>query len=482
MGVHGSSWAFKATAQARWQHASKFSADALKPKVAGVVAESLTRVPRVERPRSLNAIGAVAMAHLLRGGHEIRELEIPRDLDDCGLEALSKALLAAAETDPDSRLQRLECSAFAVTGSEEDYSLVRKVGHPPVSPVGVSMLASVAWHLTSLDVSGCHVKAAGASAIGKLLGLSSRLKTLLCERCYVGDAGGANLAEGLFDNKSLTLLSVAANDIRGNGAWLLCTALCHNSGAQVSTLRLDENPIGKRGWDGVCHLIAASKGLHTLDLRACGLHRANSASRLARGLGAASASLTSLSLSGNTLTEKPPMELVRALREMSNLRTLELSSCSLKNSGMLTMVDTDGFGLFASHSLQTLHLADNDTEISHKLATEIAGAIRYNTVMQELTLGVNRFDASGAQELCAALVANSALTSIDVCTLAVLPDEERGCNACWEGLAAQKKGALAVHYFSYGSRSCACGRADECPAAMRFEALVNVGRRYTEEE
>jgi len=176
------------------------------------------------------------------------------------------------------------------------------------------------------------------------------------------------------------------------------------------------------------------------------------------------------------------MELVRALREMSNLRTLELSSCSLKNSGMLTMVDTDGFGLFASHSLQTLHLADNDTEISHKLATEIAGAIRYNTVMQELTLGVNRFDASGAQELCAALIANSALTSIDVCTLAVLPDEERGCNACWEGLAAQKKGALAVHYFSYGSRSCACGRADECPAAMRFEALVNVGRRYTEEE
>ena len=57
-----------------------------------------------------------------------------------------------------------------------------------------------------MQVSGCHVKAGGASAIGKMLGLNQKLKTLLVDRCFVGDAGAASIAEGLWDNSALTEL------------------------------------------------------------------------------------------------------------------------------------------------------------------------------------------------------------------------------------------------------------------------------------
>lgn len=126
--------------------------------------------------------------------------------------------------------------------------------------------------LTHLDLSFCHVGAAGAAALARALdgnsntskggaslgGGSHSLRSLKLPHNFVGDSGACALGRALSNNRCLTFLSLASNGIGFVGGRALAAALGTRgepvdggddgggSGSGLARLDVGDNPLGEK--------------------------------------------------------------------------------------------------------------------------------------------------------------------------------------------------------------------------------------------
>jgi Ran GTPase-activating protein (RanGAP) involved in mRNA processing and transport len=219
---------------------------------------------------------------------------------------------------------------------------------------------------------------------------------------------------------ALTSLSVAKNNIDGEGAQLLATAALGSSSLEV----LSGVPIKK---------LRAGK-LTKLDLQGKGLG-ATEGIVLAE-LMQLRPVLTSLDVGCNNLNEQAALGIVRAARQHDKITNLGLSNCGIGPIGateiadyiqftaVLTRLDLESNNIGPEGAIAiaealkvnavvtTLFL--NWNRIGDEGAIAIAEALKVTAVVNTLDLGGNRIGDEGAKAIAEALKVNAVLTSVDL--------------------------------------------------------------------
>jgi hypothetical protein len=192
-----------------------------------------------------------------------------------------------------------------------------------------SSLASMA-QLTSLNLCGNDVGAAGAAALAPSLALMTRLTSLDLGYNWFGAAGAVSLAPSLALMAQLTSLDLEINYIREAGAASLAPSLAVMS--QLTSLNLGHNSIGAAGAASLAPSLAVMSQLTSLNLGHNSIGAAGAAS-LAPSL-ALMAQLTSLDLNGNSLGDAGAASLAPSLAAMARLTSLDLGGTLRASAGL----------------------------------------------------------------------------------------------------------------------------------------------------
>nr|XP_048314143.1 ribonuclease inhibitor isoform X2 [Myodes glareolus] len=313
---------------------------------------------------SLTEAGCRALPDVLRSLPTLRELHLSDNpLGDAGLKLLCEGLL-----DPQCRLEKLQLEYCNLTATScEPLASVLRVkpdfkelvlSNNDLHEAGVQMLCKglkdSACQLESLKLENCGVTSAncrdlcdvlaskasllhldlGSNKLGNagiaalcsgLLLPSCRLKTLWLWECDITAEGCKDLCRVLRAKQSLKELSLAGNELRDEGAQLLCESLLE-PGCQLESL-----------WIKTCSLTAA-----------CCSHICSVLTK--------NRSLLELQMSSNPLGDPGVLELCKALGQPDTvLRVLWLGDCDVTDNACSSLAAV----LLANRSLQELDLSNN---------------------------------------------------------------------------------------------------------------------------
>ncbi|XP_054432803.1 ribonuclease inhibitor isoform X2 [Pteronotus mesoamericanus] len=305
-----------------------------------------------------------ALASVLRASPSLRELDLSYNpLGDAGLRLLCEGLL-----DPQCHVERLQLQYCGLTADScEPLAAVLRarpetrelaVSNNDIGEAGARVLcqglADSACPLEALKLESCGLTSANCQDLSGLLATKAELGTLELGDNRLGDAGVAALCPGLLspgcqlktlwlwecditaggcrdlcrvlrDKGSLRELSVAGNELRDEGARLLCESL-REPRCRLQSL-----------WVKSCSLTAA-----------CCPH--------VGAMLAQNRSLQELQLSNNQLGDAGVGELCRGLGQPgTTLRVLWLGDCEVTDEGCSSLASL----LLASRSLQELDLSNN---------------------------------------------------------------------------------------------------------------------------
>ncbi|CAO2583846.1 Ribonuclease inhibitor [Lemmus lemmus] len=313
---------------------------------------------------SLTEAGCRVLPDVLRSLPTLRELHLSDNpLGDAGLKLLCEGLL-----DPQCRLEKLQleyCNLTA-TSCEPLASVLRAkadfkelvLSNNDLHEAGVQMLCQglkdSTCQLESLKLENCGITSAncrdlsdilaskaslqqldlGSNKLGNagiaalcsgLLLPSCRLKTLWLWECDITAEGCKDLCRVLRTKQSLKELSLAGNELRDEGAQLLCESLLE-PGCQLESL-----------WIKTCSLTAA-----------CCSHICSVLTK--------NRSLLELQMSSNPLGDSGVLELCKALGQPDTvLRVLWLGDCDVTDNACSSLAAV----LLANRSLQELDLSNN---------------------------------------------------------------------------------------------------------------------------
>ncbi|XP_034355471.1 ribonuclease inhibitor isoform X1 [Arvicanthis niloticus] len=312
----------------------------------------------------LTDTGCGVLPNVLRSLSTLRELHLnDNPLGDAGLKLLCEGL-----RDPECRLEKLQleyCNLTA-TSCEPLASVLRvkpdfkelQLSNNDFHEAGVHILCQglkdSACELESLKLENCGITSAnckdlcdvvaskaslqeldlGSNKLGNagiaalcsgLLLPSCRLRTLWLWECDVTAEGCKDLCRVLRTKQSLKELSLAGNELKDEGARLLCESLLEPS-CQLESL-----------WVKTCSLTAASCPYF------CSVLTKNR-------------SLLELQMSSNPLGDLGVLELCKALGQPDTvLRVLWLGDCDVTDSGCSSLATV----LLANRSLRELDLSNN---------------------------------------------------------------------------------------------------------------------------
>lgn len=206
----------------------------------------------------------------------------------------------SAKTRGGVREKQSKASAGSSRGSITSLGLpYARLHHRTVEELATHAVSS----LTHLDLSHCHVGAAGAASLARALdgyggstaddvengvannkgvgnskvsgnrGRGSRsLRSLNLQHNFVGDSGARALGRALVNNRCLTFLSLASNGIGSAGGRALAATLDARGGGDGTLARLDvgDNPLGENATKLLVSASTAPSGIERGDGRVCG--------------------------------------------------------------------------------------------------------------------------------------------------------------------------------------------------------------------
>jgi Leucine Rich repeat/Leucine Rich Repeat len=225
-----------------------------------------------------------------------------------------------------------------------------------------------------LDLCKQRLGVRGCRQVVAVLSTQRRVDAVLLGTNAIGDEGAREVAS-LIAQGRLETVYLGCNGIGARGAGDLSSAL--ETDTRVRALWLKRNPLGPDGVRRVAHMLQRNASLRTLDL----VNTAPDHAALVALLEAVAAhpSLEYLYLSGNGLDREEAPSLAACLRE-SRLKGLYLSVNHLENDG-----------------------------VEH-----LAAVLEEHDTLAHLGLASNGITDGGLQRLCASLVGNRHLRSLDL--------------------------------------------------------------------
>ena len=174
----------------------------------------------------------------------------------------------------------------------------------------------------------------------------------------------------------------------------------------VTSVSLSYNSIGAEGANSLSQALRVNTSLTSLNLsnNSISAEGANSLSQALR----VNTSLTSLNLSQNSIGDEGDNFLSQALRVNTSLTSLDLSLNSISAEGANSLSQA----LRVNTSLTSLNLYQNS--IGDEGANFLSQALRVNTSVTSVSLSSNSIGAEGANSLSQALRVNTSLTSLNL--------------------------------------------------------------------
>ena len=198
----------------------------------------------------------------------------------------------------------------------------------------------------------------------------------------IDDEGAKLLADALQQNRTLTSLNLAGNQIGDEGAKALAEALTQNR--TLTSLSLGANNIGAEGVKALADALKQNRTLTNLDLGANNIG-AEGAKEMAGAL-QQNRTLTSLDLGNNEIGDEGAKVLADALKQNRTLTNLNLDYNSIGAEGAKALADA----LQQNRTLTSLDLDGN--EIGDEGAKALADALKQNRTLTSLDLNDNDID------------------------------------------------------------------------------------------
>jgi Ran GTPase-activating protein (RanGAP) involved in mRNA processing and transport len=152
---------------------------------------------------------------------------------------------------------QLLCRAVCTSLSLQQLELRQ---NPLISDAGCGTLADTlclpTCSLKYLSLGECTIGNSGADALGRALGLSVRLETLVLTQNQISCAGAIALADGLRNNSKLVALYLNNNWVADDGAAALAEALTVNR--TLRSLFLDGNRITDTGMSAMSQALSST--------------------------------------------------------------------------------------------------------------------------------------------------------------------------------------------------------------------------------
>lgn len=262
-----------------------------------------------------------------------------------------------------------------------------------LSPEGAEQVLKIlSGHgsLISLDLSsheGLHRnRLAGPGSSGaKILLMKSQVITHLSISGTAIKEGVKIVAEGVGFCSHLVNLQLASNSISGEHVKTLCENL---EKGNIEVLNLANNPLGPEGAEFIGKFVAGNPNLAVLDLAGCSL--------TGKGFHELFVSLPNnshlayLNLAGNNVGRFLSDEVVYMLSLNGTIQKLDLSSCMLKNNGVLVLSQ----GLARNRGVKLLKLGNNC--IGDSGVEGLCLALASNSFIKVVDLSKNKIKDRGA--------------------------------------------------------------------------------------
>ena len=259
--------------------------------------------------------------------------------------------------------------------------------------------------LSEISIPSTRTSAFGVQQLVDALMVNSSVQRLDLSFNVLQDNGARILAKYLKANKALVALNVSVNGIADPGALSLAESLRHNTTLEV--LHLAGNPsIGNPGALSLCETLKINKTLTSLNLSGNSIDDIGieSLSLVLKD----NTTLTSLGLSDLKITAKSIRSIAEMLRLNSTLNFLEFQGNKVSFGGARLIAES----LKVNTNLKYLNLSRNNLRAPG--AHLLSEALKVNTTLAFLGLSQNALKARGAQLLSDGLGVNTTLTVLDL--------------------------------------------------------------------
>jgi Ran GTPase-activating protein (RanGAP) involved in mRNA processing and transport len=259
--------------------------------------------------------------------------------------------------------------------------------------------------LTELALRAVHLGRDEASQLGMVLYSTPSLQTLVLTRTYLGSAGLADLAPGLYGNTSIKVLDMSWGDLDDmDSANLLRDILRRNK--TMTALDLSGNGFGET--TGAVECIADGLGSNStllkIDLAHCALGDVGVAT-LAQTLGSRNTMLQKLILSCNSITAAGVRVLVETMEQSSHhITDLDIQQNRIGNEGASLLARSLGNNAIPNLTRLSLTICTDD----------LISALEHNTSLLRLDLRDSKIGDDGLIALVSALEQNKTLLHLDL--------------------------------------------------------------------
>jgi len=336
-------------------------------------------------------IGPIGGATLARVLHE--EKCIVGDLDLSGnliRDAGAEALVALLRSSPTLTRLDLRSNDIGPAGGEALFHAL----------IGNTVLKELDLGSPS-GVNRNHIGVRPGDKLAEALMTNSTLSLLSLVGNGLGAESMAFVHQGLCHNTNLRVLDLSANNIRDEGAGVLCAAV---SSAGIETLSLSRNMIGRVGATCVAGVLTTNMLLANLDL-ADNLIGAKGCTQISQAL-SDNTLLQSLNLERNQIGPEGASALSVALQRNRSVAVLQLGHNDIFDRGAMELaLALQGNTTLAKLGLSNNKIADEGTE-------RLAGVLSYNQYLRTLNLDANRIGDTGGGALGDALARNGTLLAL----------------------------------------------------------------------
>ncbi|SMP57720.1 hypothetical protein [Noviherbaspirillum suwonense] len=235
--------------------------------------------------------------------------------------------------------------------------------------------------------------------------LQSGAGRLNLNRCGLGAAQLAMVADWARNVPFPVRLDLSGNHIDGNGAALLAGAL---SADTIAHLDLGNNPLDDKGAQALGAALHGNTSLQSLAL--CHTSINNSGVEAIAGALDTHPALAVLVLDGNRFDDQGAATLASALGRNRTLLRLSVRFSQLSDVGLSYLADA----LAINTCLRSLKLFGKDDEECVHLPYALAGALLVNRSLTTLLLFVASMPEAGARRLAAAVAVNTTLREFEL--------------------------------------------------------------------
>jgi Ran GTPase-activating protein (RanGAP) involved in mRNA processing and transport len=316
-------------------------------------------------------------------------------IGEIGARAIAQALVS------NKTLQTLELgNSWSDNGENE-------IGDLAVEHIALALQVNTC--LTTIDLTGCAVRAKGGAALAVAISKNKTLKRLnLSENRNLGDGLRAIVGLGGADGCALEALLLSSCKVDSTSLALLASALPRTP--SLTELDLHNNDFSTSDMERILGTIVSSNHLKKIDLNMCDI---NSVDNIAAAL-TGNNSLTELVLDYNEFGDLGTKKLAMALKSNTTLRTLSLASCDIGagengcNIGVCALADM----LLVNNALRSLSLYGNSLgELGTRL---LAAALPYNRSLRHLSVSEYSCGDEGAFAFARALSDGSSVVELEM--------------------------------------------------------------------